>query len=371
MLLRSLPIMFVIFDVFRSVFVLADDFVAVFMVLIVFLFPQVVKAYLGIFLVVSVYCLFAVINFGPSMPTIAGLFFHFKFILFYAVFRFVFISERQLDLLFAALFLFLVANFIVYAMNVAFGTGLGNLDFYNGNLRFGSLMSNAGRMSAIIVMVFTYYLFVRRSITRRIASICFLLLTFVKKDFWILMLLFGRRASLALAIPSFSFIAYIIISEYAGQSYEKVARYLLWYFPISTFSQDATLMFFGWGPGTWGGIISGVFYSDLYYRFGVDGIWGMMPDQHTYISDGNWPSIFGEMGLIGVAIYTFILRRIFIDITSIRERKYRQFGLVIFFATLIQSIFLVPFMTSLYYIGCFMVVPMLVRRDEAKRLSED
>lgn len=60
---------------------------------------------------------------------------------------------------------------------------------------------------------------------------------------------------------------------------------------------------FGVGLGKYGSYGSIVDYSDVYYRFGFDAIYGMSPAYPNFIQDTFWPQVLGETGVLGLLCY--------------------------------------------------------------------
>ncbi len=59
----------------------------------------------------------------------------------------------------------------------------------------------------------------------------------------------------------------------------------------------------GAGFGTYGSHYSQVVYSPLYYRYGLNEIWGLSESNSGFICDTFWPMILGQSGYLGTACY--------------------------------------------------------------------
>lgn len=70
----------------------------------------------------------------------------------------------------------------------------------------------------------------------------------------------------------------------------------------------------GAGLGTYGSWMSRMFYSPVYYDYGVAGKFGLSPDNSIFLNDTFWPMLLGEIGFIGAFIYFLILFSIFIKL---------------------------------------------------------
>jgi hypothetical protein len=91
----------------------------------------------------------------------------------------------------------------------------------------------------------------------------------------------------------------VTVAEYATDPY-RIARFAL---------HDAAVRIaidhlpFGTGLASFGSHASRVYYSDVYYRYGLSKIWGLSPDFPEFITDTFWPMIIGEGGITGFLAY--------------------------------------------------------------------
>ncbi|MCH5342472.1 MAG: hypothetical protein J1E64_00425 [Acetatifactor sp.] len=63
----------------------------------------------------------------------------------------------------------------------------------------------------------------------------------------------------------------------------------------------------GSGFGTFGSFLSGKFYSNIYYMYGISTVDGLGPDKYNYISDAYWPWIYGQLGILGFLGYVILI----------------------------------------------------------------
>lgn len=97
------------------------------------------------------------------------------------------------------------------------------------------------------------------------------------------------------------------------------ARYLL----QSTSMQIAQSLFpFGSGFGTYASYMSGEYYSPLYYLYGLSGVYGLSPDYHAFVSDSFWPTVIGQFGFSGLALFTLLIVTFFYSFVS-RSRSHQ------------------------------------------------
>lgn len=79
------------------------------------------------------------------------------------------------------------------------------------------------------------------------------------------------------------------------------------YFPIGT------------GFGTFASSASEKFYSSIYYKYNLNIVYGLNGKNTTFISDIFWPTLFGELGVLGTIVYILMLVVLFFQI----QRLYR------------------------------------------------
>jgi len=72
---------------------------------------------------------------------------------------------------------------------------------------------------------------------------------------------------------------------------------------------------FGSGYASFASWFSGVYYSKLYVKYGLTGVWGLSKDWYDFVSDTFYPQILSQFGIVGLiisfaSIYT-LLRKSF------------------------------------------------------------
>ena len=81
-------------------------------------------------------------------------------------------------------------------------------------------------------------------------------------------------------------------------------------------------------------------YSEYYYKYNCDIVWGLMPNAIFFGTDTFWPAIFGETGFLGTVIYVIILFMIFkwLDINlKLKNNFYSFWGFFVFVQAIIES----------------------------------
>lgn len=85
----------------------------------------------------------------------------------------------------------------------------------------------------------------------------------------------------------------------------KIARD---YFPLGT------------GFATYGTYFSGVSYSPVYYKYGLNRVWGLGKGE-DFFSDTFWPAILGQFGYLGLLLYVLIVICLYKQIQSEYEKN--------------------------------------------------
>ena len=63
----------------------------------------------------------------------------------------------------------------------------------------------------------------------------------------------------------------------------------------------------GVGFGLFGGFVSRLSYSPVYFEYGLSRIWGLTPDNPRFIMDAFWPHVIGQFGLVGLLAFPALL----------------------------------------------------------------
>jgi hypothetical protein len=133
---------------------------------------------------------------------------------------------------------------------------------------------------------------------------------------------------------------------------------------------------FGAGFGTFGGWMSRVYYSPLYYKYGLNRIWGLSPDTGNFINDTFWPHILAELGIIGCIFYLLIFYQFFRyaikGIKSFDTPYQRAFAVgtcMVLVSSLFESIKVTIYEMSLWgflIFGSMGIICSLLRAQESK-----
>lgn len=92
----------------------------------------------------------------------------------------------------------------------------------------------------------------------------------------------------------------------------------------------------GAGFGTYGSYMSEIYYSPLYYKYGMDKIYGLSKSFPAFITDSFWPMIIGQFGIIGLVCYIIIIIMLFLNI----QKEYSINNKSIYIAKILCLIYL-------------------------------
>lgn len=109
-----------------------------------------------------------------------------------------------------------------------------------------------------------------------------------------------------LIIPLFIFASYAQIDKYFLN--ENSARSVLFSRSLLIFKDYFP---FGTGFGTFGTASAAKYYSQLYYDYNLNNVWGLSPDYPAFANDNYWPSILAQFGFFGLLLIATLLYRIF------------------------------------------------------------
>lgn len=108
-------------------------------------------------------------------------------------------------------------------------------------------------------------------------------------------------------------------------------------------SLDVLIDYFPFGSGfaSFASYASGVYYSDIYVKYGLDKIWGINSQDYSFIADTYYPCL-AQFGVVGILLYVyfifFILRKSYMFFRKSQKVKYLMIPLLIVGYFLIESI---------------------------------
>jgi hypothetical protein len=116
-----------------------------------------------------------------------------------------------------------------------------------------------------------------------------------------------------------------------------IARFVLYQTSFSIFTDYFP---FGSGFATFGTHASGVYYSDIYVKYGIDSVWGLSKSYSSFISDTYYPSL-AQFGVVGVVLYfafwVYVVKKA-LSLHANRNLRYFTISLSIICFFLIENI---------------------------------
>lgn len=165
-----------------------------------------------------------------------------------------------------------------------------------------------------------------------------------------------------IAIPVFIYFSYGQIDKYFNN--DNTARFRLLETSLVIFKKYFP---FGTGFGTYGTASAASYYSNLYYIYGLDKVWGLYPSNPDFASDNFWPSIFAQFGLLGTAIVLCIILIILKTYIERADNNYKKICCYFIFVVLLSS----SLVTASFYhyssIGLFLILSTLINVKEVSR----
>lgn len=99
----------------------------------------------------------------------------------------------------------------------------------------------------------------------------------------------------------------------------------------------------GVGFGKYGTWYASQVYSEYYYKYGMNHMYGLTQDNTSYATDTFWPAIFGETGISGSIIYILMIILLFKQLNKINKDSNKLnndialFSLLVLLQLLIES----------------------------------
>lgn len=102
----------------------------------------------------------------------------------------------------------------------------------------------------------------------------------------------------------------------------------------------------GVGFGKFASFYSRIKYSEHYYNYNLDRVYGLKPNDPKFATDTYWPSIFGETGLVGsiifISIFIIIFVYLFIQLkkdilNKNNNNNFSIFAMLVFIQSVVES----------------------------------
>lgn len=128
-------------------------------------------------------------------------------------------------------------------------------------------------------------------------------------------------------------------------SYDEISGYLLdissprgkfFYYSFVTANQYFPI---GSGFASYGSMVAANNYSNLYYLYDFNTIWGMTADSTSYLLDNYYPMIIGQFGYFGFVCFLLIVKTLYFDfIKNIYNKKRRYAAIEIFIYIFVMAL---------------------------------
>jgi O-antigen ligase len=131
---------------------------------------------------------------------------------------------------------------------------------------------------------------------------------------------------------------FALSSEAEGVETGLLARLMLYMTSVDVFKDYFP---FGSGLGSFASYSSGVYYSDIYAKYGIEKIYGMNSSDYSYVADTYYPCLaqFGVAGVIlFITFFIYLIRKSRKIIKYNQNTKYLVITSIIIFYFLIESI---------------------------------
>ena len=109
------------------------------------------------------------------------------------------------------------------------------------------------------------------------------------------------------------------------ETYKVAFGRILWdYFP------------FGSGMGSFGCAAAADYYSPLYYKYKMDDIWGLTPDNPMFLADAFYPTL-AQLGVVGIFFFCAFWKRRLKEMNKIVDRRYYKVAWITVFCLAIEQ----------------------------------
>lgn len=141
-------------------------------------------------------------------------------------------------------------------------------------------------------------------------------------------------AALAAVVIFFTWTKFDIYYVSGMADEERMAR-------PQTFKTGVTIMKdyfpFGSGLGTFGCAAAAKEYSPLYYKYDLDTIWGLSPENPMFLADTFYPIVYSQFGLFGAVLFLLFWRRRVVEAGRIADMNYYRMALMCILALALEN----------------------------------
>lgn len=164
--------------------------------------------------------------------------------------------------------------------------------------------------------------------------VCFISLMFVLKN----RLKFKSPKTIAAFVVMIAAILYVTWSKFevyyvSGMERDDMARPLAYLTSLKIFVDFFPL---GSGMGTFGVAAAADFYSPLYYKYHLDKVWGLMPENPMFLADAFYPTL-AQFGVVGVLLFGIFWKRRLLAFNRITDMRYYKVAFMSFFCLALEQ----------------------------------
>ena len=88
--------------------------------------------------------------------------------------------------------------------------------------------------------------------------------------------------------------------------------------------------------GTFGCAAAADYYSPLYYKYKMDDIWGLTPDNPMFLADAFYPTL-AQLGVVGIFLFCVFWKRRLTAMNKIADMRYYRVAWITFFCLAIEQ----------------------------------
>lgn len=127
---------------------------------------------------------------------------------------------------------------------------------------------------------------------------------------------------------------------------------------------------FGSGLGSFGCKAARDEYSPLYYKYHLDKIWGLAPENPMFLADTFYPIVYSEYGLVGVFLFLAFWKRRLKETNRIVDVNYYKMALMCILALALEQTADSSYLSG-KGMGYFMILAVCLNSNRYLRVDED
>ena len=118
---------------------------------------------------------------------------------------------------------------------------------------------------------------------------------------------------------------------------------------------------FGSGLGSFATAAAAKEYSPLYYKYNLDMIWGLTPDNPMFLADTFYPTL-AEYGIVGLFFFLWFWKRRLWETNKIQNIVYYRMALMAILAVVLESTADTSYLSG-KGMGYFMILAVCLNAD--------